>query len=145
VSVQARILKLLDRLQAELGLAYLVVAHDMAVVKAMATRVAVMYLGEIVEYGPAHAVLDGALHPYTQALRASIPSPDPKRRSGVMALEGDVPSAIDPPPGCRFHTRCAGAGEACSAAVPKLSELAPGHFVACHQLAPRRQPLSSQD
>ena len=119
VSVQARILVLLEELQERLGLAYLFIAHDLAVVEAVADTVAVMYLGQIVERGPARLVFKDPRHPYTAALLASVPSPDPRERSKLRLLEGDVPSPVDPPDGCRFHPRCGYAEEVCSADVPE--------------------------
>lgn len=132
VSVQARILVLLDRLQRELGLAYLLVTHDLAVVESLAHDVVVMYAGGVVESGSSAVVLGGPRHPYTAALLASIPSPDPARRSGVQAaLSGDAPSATAPPPGCRFHPRCRYVEPVCREVVPLLRETA-GRLVSCH-------------
>ena len=137
VSIQSQILNLLLELQQKMQLSYLFVAHDLAVVKHISDRIAVMYLGRIVEYAPADALYKNALHPYTRALIAAIPDPGPGRRRRRKAIAGDVPSPIDPPPGCRFHTRCPFAVERCRCELPSL-EAKPGHggdqhLVACHR------------
>ncbi len=132
VSVQARILVLLQELKQRLGLAYLLIAHDLAVVESLADEVAVMYLGQLVERGPADEVFGRPRHPYTAALLASVPSPDPAVRSGLRVLEGDVPSAVDPPAGCRFHPRCSYCMEVCRTAVPVHREVDGGSSRACH-------------
>ncbi len=134
VSIQAQIVNLLKDLQEEMGLAYLFIAHDLKVVEYVSQRVAVMYLGRIVELAPAEALYERARHPYTQALLSAVPVPDPTRRHQRILLEGDVPSPLDPPPGCTFHPRCPLAEKGlCDTKQPELRELAPGHQVACHK------------
>ncbi|MCO6417051.1 dipeptide ABC transporter ATP-binding protein [Siccirubricoccus sp. KC 17139] len=132
VSIQAQVVNLLKELQARFGLAYLFIAHDLAVVKHMADRVAVMYLGRIVEIAEKRALFAAPRHPYTRALLAAIPHPDPGRRGKVTPLGGDVPSPMAIPPGCRFHTRCPHAAEICRQQEPPALEVAPGHLAACH-------------
>lgn len=136
VSIQSQILNLMNDLQKELGLSYLFIAHDLAVVKHIADRIAIMYLGRIVEIGDGNAVYEKQYHPYTKALIAAIPIPDPHRRSEMKALEGDVPSPINPPSGCAFHPRCPFAKDICKKDRPELREKAAGdgmsHMVACH-------------
>jgi len=132
VSIQAQVVNLLKDLQARLGLAYLFIAHDLAVVKHMADRVAVMYLGQIVEIAGKDALFATPRHPYTRTLLAAIPRPDPHRHGERQLPGGDVPSPMNPPEGCRFHTRCPFAVERCGHEAPALRELAPGHAAACH-------------
>src|SRR5690554_596721 len=136
VSIQSQILNLLIDLQQELKLSYLFIAHDLAVVKHISDRIAIMYLGKIVETGPGEAVYRNPQHPYTQSLISAIPVPDPHRRSQRIVLKGDVPSPIDPPPGCSFHTRCFKATEICRQQVPQLLERGAdtGVAVACHHV-----------
>jgi oligopeptide transport system ATP-binding protein len=135
VSIQAQIVNLLEDLKDELGLTYLLIAHDLSMVRHACDRVAVMYLGRLVEAGARADVFDRPRHPYTRALISSIPVPDPERQTarGTVPLEGDVPSPAAPPPGCRFHTRCPFAVARCRAEEPELRELTPGQLVACHR------------
>jgi oligopeptide transport system ATP-binding protein len=134
VSVQAQIVNLLKDLQDEFGLSYLFVAHDLGVVRHVSDRVAVMYLGKIVESARAAALYQQPLHPYSTALLSAVPIPDPKLNASRerLILEGDPPSPIDPPPGCHFHTRCPWMTDECRTDDPELRELAPGHIAACH-------------
>ena len=135
VSVQAQIVNLLQRIKRQQGLTYLFISHDMAIVRHMADRIAVMYLGQIVETGPKHAVFDRPAHPYTQALLASVPRSEPGTRPAPAVL-GDIPSPIDPPPGCRFHTRCPHAGDICRTQQPRAMTLGEAHSASCHLLDP---------
>jgi peptide/nickel transport system ATP-binding protein len=132
VSIQAQIVNLLEDLKERFGLTLVIVAHDLAVIRHMSDRVAVMYLGEIVELSETDALFDNPLHPYTQALLAAIPSPSPANRKPKALLQGDVPSPAAPPPGCRFHTRCPHARGICREQHPALEKAPDGRRVACH-------------
>jgi oligopeptide transport system ATP-binding protein len=134
VSIQAQIINLLEDLQAELRLTYLFIAHDLAVVRHISDRVAVMYLGRIVELADRKALYDEPLHPYTRALLSAVPIPDPdiEAHRERTVLRGEVPSPLAPPPGCVFHPRCPIAVDRCSVDVPALREITPGHWAACH-------------
>ncbi|MEU3861435.1 dipeptide ABC transporter ATP-binding protein [Streptomyces sp. NPDC028722] len=135
VSIQAQVVNLMDDLQQELGLTYVIIAHDLSVVRHVSDRIAVMYLGKIVELADRNSLYEAPMHPYTKALMSAVPVPDPKRRGQKterILLRGDVPSPIAPPSGCRFHTRCWKATQICKTTEPQLVELRPGQRVACH-------------
>ena len=150
VSIQAQVVNLLDDLQDELGLTYMIIAHDLSVIRHVSDRIAVMYLGKIVELADRKSLYEAPMHPYTKALMSAVPVPDPRRRgakSDRILLKGDVPSPISPPTGCRFHTRCWKATKICGTTEPPLLQLKTGHQVACHHpengedLAPGDAPL----
>ena len=135
VSVQAQILNLLLELQEELGLTYLFVAHDLSVVKHISERVAVMYVGRIVETAPTEALFESPKHPYTEALLSAVPKPNPRLRSERIVLQGEVADPAHPPPGCHFHPRCRYAEAVCREKTPAQEEIAANHFVSCHRAA----------
>jgi oligopeptide/dipeptide ABC transporter ATP-binding protein len=132
VSIQAQVLNLLKDLQSEYGLTYLFISHDLHVVEHISDRVAVMYLGKLAELADSQELYHRPLHPYTQALLSASPMPDPSLKHKRIILKGDVPSPIDPPPGCRFHTRCMFTQDICSVEEPQLREIESGHLTACH-------------
>jgi oligopeptide/dipeptide ABC transporter ATP-binding protein len=132
VSIQAQVINLLMDLQRDLKLSYLFISHNLAVVEHISHRIAVMYLGRIVEHTDKATLFTRPLHPYTEALLAAVPVPDPAIKRTKLVVQGDVPSPLKPPPGCRFHTRCRYAVERCKIEVPALREVEPGHHVACH-------------
>jgi len=137
VSIQASVINLMADLQGELGVAYLFIAHDIGVVEHISDRVAVMYLGRLVEIAPRDIIFSSPQHPYTEALLSAVPVPNPRRRNRErVILKGEVPSPIDPPAGCRFQTRCPLAFDRCRVETPTLQEIAPGHRVACHLRSP---------
>jgi oligopeptide/dipeptide ABC transporter ATP-binding protein len=131
VSIQAQVINLLQDLQQEFGLSYIFISHDLSVVAHICSRIAVMYLGSIVELAPVAGFIREPRHPYTAALLAAVPLPDPHRRPAPFAMEGDVPNPIDPPPGCAFHPRCPHAFDRCRGEKPLLIPAAVGHRVAC--------------
>ncbi len=137
VSVQAQVINLLQDLQEEYSLSYLFIAHDLSVVRHIADRIAVMYLGQLMEMTTSGQLFESAKHPYTQALLSAIPQANPRRKKARIILEGDVPSPINPPSGCRFHTRCPACFSACKTIIPKTIEVDTGHFVKCHLYDPQ--------
>ena len=136
VSIQAQIVNMFEDLQAEMGLTYLFIAHDLSVVKHISKRIGVMYLGKLVELADSYELIFNSIHPYTRSLISAIPIADPKqsRASKRIILEGDVPSPLNPPSGCRFRTRCKYATELCAQQEPEFREISSGHFVACHHI-----------
>lgn len=143
VSIQAQIMNLLERLQRERNLTYLFISHDLRAIRHLSDRIAVMYLGKLVELGAAASVYREPLMPYTRALISAVPFPDPAREAvrRRIVLAGDVPSPLDPPPGCRFHTRCPFAVGACREVTPALAEIKPGHFAACIRISPEQPDI----
>ena len=133
VSVQAQVLNLLADLQAQLGLTYIFVAHDLSVVRYISNRVAVMYVGKIAEMATTEEIFTAPKHPYTEALLSAVPVPDPRARRERIVLQGEVPNPADPPTGCYFHPRCKYAQDVCRTETPTLEEISPGHFVSCHR------------
>lgn len=138
VSIQAQVLNLLEELQKNFGLTYLFISHDMGVIKHVSTTVAVMYLGQIVEKGPAHELFHAPLHPYTQALLSAVPVPSIDVCTKRIILKGEVPSPVNPVPGCRFAGRCMVSFERCTVDTPPLCEVRPQRFVACHRVSPKK-------
>ena len=136
VSIQAQVVNMLEDMQEEMGLTYLFIAHDLSVVRHISNRIGVMYLGSMVELGESYELNRHPIHPYTQTLLSAVPVPDPQlsRTRKRIVLEGDIPSPMNPPSGCRFHTRCPYATEKCSQVVPEFKEHEPGHWAACHLL-----------
>lgn len=132
VSVQAQVLNLMVRLQRQLNLSYVIISHDLGVIRYISHRVAVMYLGRIVELAPVADIYDQPLHPYTEALLSAVPVPNPRRARDRIILKGDVPSPVNPPSGCHFHPRCPRRLEICKKEAPDTKEVKPGHFVTCH-------------
>ena len=132
MSIQAQIINLLTDLQRKNGLTYMFISHDLSVVEHISDRVGVMYLGSLVEIGDKKDIFGDPEHPYTQALLSAIPVPDPHYKRNRIILEGDIPSPVNPPSGCKFHTRCPKATERCSEEVPELRDLGNGHLAACH-------------
>ncbi|WP_223292774.1 ABC transporter ATP-binding protein [Breznakiella homolactica] len=135
VSVQSQVLNLFNRLKRELNLTYIFIAHDLSVVRYISDRIMVMYLGQIMELAPKEQLFETMYHPYTESLISASPEPSTKTRKGRIILKGEVPSSLNPPKGCRFHTRCFKEMPICSETEPELREVAPGHFVRCHLCA----------
>ena len=146
VSIRSQVLNLLAELQQKLGLTYIFISHDLSVVKHISDRICVMYLGKIVELAEKNELFSHPLHPYTQALLSAIPVPDPLAENKRILLEGDIPSPVNPPSGCRFQTRCFEKQRSrplctlCDSVQPEWVQVRPGHFVACHQYTPAVQP-----
>ena len=136
VSIQSQVVNMLEDMQQDLGLTYLFIAHDLSVVRHISNRIGVMYLGSLVELAESYELNKNPLHPYTKTLLSAVPVPDPEvsRTRQRIVLEGDIPSPMNPPTGCRFHTRCPYATKACSESVPEFREVEPGHYAACHLL-----------
>ena len=145
VSVRAQILNLLQDLQKKLGITYLYISHDLSTVRHICDRVAVMYLGKLVEVAETDELFENPLHPYTVALMSAIPVPDPKHKTARIVLPGEVPSPINPPTGCRFHPRCSRAIDICSKVEPELVEVRPGHWLACYNPWPSKSAPAGQN
>ena len=139
VSIQAQIINMLKELQAELGLTYVFISHDLSVVKHISDEVGVMYLGSMVEYGTKARIFENTLHPYTKALFSAVPVPNPHVKMNRVILKGDIPSPVNPPKGCKFHTRCDKCMEICKHVVPTYREVEEGHFCACHLYASQEE------
>jgi oligopeptide transport system ATP-binding protein len=135
VSIQAQVINMFDELQDEMGLTYLFIAHDLLVVRHISDRIAVMYLGKMVELADADEIYNRPLHPYSKSLLSAVPIPDPKiaRENKRIVLSGDIPSPLNAPSGCPFHTRCPYATEVCSQSMPEFKEIEKGHYIACHR------------
>ena len=133
VSIQAQVVNLLEDMQRELKLTYLFIAHDLSVVRHISQRIGVMYLGSLVELAGSGELIRRPLHPYTQVLLSAVPTPDPRAGRGRIVLQGEIPSPLEPPPGCPFHPRCPRAVPACARHYPPMREITPGHFAACHR------------
>ena len=132
VSIQAQVINMLKDLQKELGLAYIFITHDLSVVKHISDNIGVMYLGQMVEYASKEQIFSNTLHPYTKALFSAVPVPDPHVKMNRIILQGDIPSPVNPPSGCRFHTRCSSCMDVCTRYSPRYREVEPGHYCACH-------------
>ncbi|MDP8023629.1 MAG: ABC transporter ATP-binding protein, partial [Conexivisphaerales archaeon] len=132
VSIRAEVLNVMLELKEKYGITFLFITHDLALAKHMSDRIAVMYLGKVVELADSEKLIDNPLHPYTQALIAAIPIPDPSAPKAEVKIKGEIPSPVNPPSGCRFHPRCPYAFDRCKVEEPKLKEVEPGHYVACH-------------
>ena len=137
VSIQAQVINMFDELQEQLGLTYLFIAHDILVVRHISDRIAVMYLGKMVELADASEIYNHPMHPYTKSLMSAVPQPDPRiaRANKRIVLSGDIPSPLNAPSGCPFRTRCPHATEACAASMPEFKEISPGHYAACHKIS----------
>ena len=144
VSIQAQIINMLKELQAELGLTYVFISHDLSVVKHISDQVGVMYLGSMVEFGAKEQIFTNTLHPYTKALFSAVPVPNPHVKMNRIILKGDIPSPVNPPSGCKFHTRCDSCMEVCKKFVPAYKEVESGHFCACHLYASEEEMAQMQ-
>ncbi len=144
VSIQAQIINMLKELQAELGLTYVFISHDLSVVKHISDQVGVMYLGSMVEFGAKEQIFTNTLHPYTKALFSAVPVPNPHVKMNRIILKGDIPSPVNPPSGCKFHTRCENCMEVCKKFVPAYKEVESGHFCACHLYASEEEMAQMQ-